>query len=372
MLVIFAVMCVPMALSFFKVRQARPLSGGYEKAEKPKLTLNNWLDRGYQDSADRYVKLAEGAGPAFTRLGNQIRFSLFKSPSARFVIVGKDNFLYEENYIHTYYGEDYIGQDSISKTLDKLKFLQDTLHRLGHELVVLLCPGKGAFYPEYIPDKLRKPETTRTNMLGYVAGLPQHHINHIDFYTWFLGQKHRSPYPLFPKYGTHWSNYAEFLVADSISHYLGALMHRPMPRMTIKKIEMSSEPQGRDDDIAQGLNLWKSLEPYPMAYVKEKQIDTAAHMPAGLVIADSFFWGGFGMGLNRLYFGDTDFWYYNEDWHRETGEPKKVSDLDLSKELQSHEVILIMFTDANAYRAGFGFIENACRVFHYPGGTKQG
>lgn len=360
-----------MVQDLFPFWKVRPLSGSYEMPVKPKLTPDNWLSRGFQDSADRYVRLGGGFGPAFIRAGNQLQFSLFKKAMANGVVVGRNNYLYEENYIRAYYGEDYIGADSISKNLGRLKFLQDTLHRLGHELIVVLCPGKASFYPEYIPDRLRKPEATHTNMLGYVKGLPQYQINHIDFYSWFLSRKYKSLYPLFPKYGIHWSNYAEYLVADSMARYIGHLVHRHMPELKITNVETSLVLKGRDNDIANGINLLDSLVPYPMAYPEVQVLDTVAHKPSGLVIADSYYWGAFGAGLQRFYFGDNDFWYYNEESYSSKGGMQKVSDLNLLKEIQKHEVILIMFTDANAYRAGFGFIENACRMFHYPGSPKH-
>lgn len=364
-------MFLPLVQDVYPLWQAKPLNGSYDKPVKPRLTLDNWLSRGFQDSTDRYVRLGGGFGPAFIRLGNQLQFSLFKKALANGVVVGKNNYLYEENYIHAYYGEDYIGLDSINKNLDKLKFLQDTLHRLGHELIVILCPGKASFYPEYIPDQMRKAETRQTNMLGYVRGLPVHHIHHIDFYTWFLRQKYKSIYPLYPQYGIHWSNYAEYLVADSIARYIGQLAHRRMPEMKITRVETSRILKGRDNDIADGLNLLDSLGTYPMAYPSIEVLDTIAHKPSGLMIADSYYWGAFGTGLQGLYFGDNDFWYYNEESYNNKGGSQKVGDLNLLKEIERHEIVAIMFTEVNANRAGWGFIENACRVFHYKESPKH-
>lgn len=297
LLLILLVMFLPMAQDLFSLWPVKPLNGSYEKPLKPKLTTGNWLSGGYQDSIDNYVRLGGGSGPALIRLGNQLQFSLFSKAMANGVVVGHNNYLFEANYIHAYYGEDYLGQDSINKNLDKLAFLQDTLHKLGHELIVILCPGKASFYPEHIPDNLRRARTTQTNMLGYIQGLPAHGIHYIDFYTWFIQQKYKSLYPLYPQYGIHWSHYAEYLVADSIAGYIGQLMHRPMPEMKITRVEVSRSMRGRDNDIAEGLNLLDSLVSFPMAYPDIEVLDTIAHKPTGLMVADSYYWGAFGAGL---------------------------------------------------------------------------
>ena len=66
------------------------------------------------------------------------------------VVIGKENYLYEKGYIDAFFGVDFIGHDSIAISAYKLKMIQDTLAKLNKTLLIILAPGKGDFFPEYI------------------------------------------------------------------------------------------------------------------------------------------------------------------------------------------------------------------------------
>lgn len=352
----------------FHVKTPAALKGSMDVAKKPVLTATGWLNRTYADSMEAYIKGSYGFRNVYIRLNSQIGFSVFKKAYANGVVIGKDNFLYEENYIRAYYGLDYIGQDSLNRQTEKLKYLQDTLHRLGCELLVVLNPGKASYFPEYIPDEMKAQPTDQTNMKGYEASLNRYHVRHIDFYKWFNEQKTKTKYPLFPKYGIHWSHYADYVVADSLAAYIEHLIHKHLPELKITSIETTTELRDRDNDIADGMNLLLGLKSFPMAYPSAETItDSATYKPNVLVISDSFYWGMISTGLAARYFDKNYFWYYNEERHSSRDEPMvRVSQLDLVSELKKQDVVIIMATESTLPNLGWGFIDQAYTAFAGP------
>ena len=63
-------------------------------------------------------------------------------------------------------------------------------------------------------------------------------------------------------------------------------------------------------------------------------------------------------------FATYDYWYYNklvfpDIWT----ENHPVSKLDFKKEIEKQEVILIMITEMNLYKAFWGFPEQVCKTY---------
>ena len=48
---------------------------------------------------------------------------MFRLPTAFGVIIGKENYFYEENYIKAYTGVDFLGEDSLSRMVNRIKFI---------------------------------------------------------------------------------------------------------------------------------------------------------------------------------------------------------------------------------------------------------
>jgi len=216
----------------------KPLEGYYIDAEKDKFSWNGWFAGTYQESQDKYLNDHFGFRSFFIRLNHQWRFSFFNKVKTQWVVVGKENYLYEENYIKAWYGDDFIGQDSIEQRMYKLKMLQDTLNQLEKRIIVVLAPGKGSFYPEYIPDNLHKERGT-TNIDVYRQYIEKWNINCIDFNRYFIDNKEKSPYPLYPQYGIHWSYYGMCLAADSMVRYVEKINNIDMPNMYWETVKMS-------------------------------------------------------------------------------------------------------------------------------------
>ena len=363
--VIIGLLFLPMIQHKFRFFEETPLNGSYAYSTKPELNKESWFSGMYQEGQDRYIQEHTGFRPGWFRFYNQWNYYLFNKANAQGVVVGKEDFLYEENYIKAYYGIDFLGEQKIEEITSRWKALQDTLKRKGIDLAVILAPGKASFYPEYIPDRYRKAKTQRTNYWAFKKQFVKQAVNCMDMHSWFESMKKNSKYPLFPRTGIHWSTYGQYLAADSISRFVSKRLKTELPKFVLDGIELSDSSQLGDDDVEDGMNIFTDIPDFKMAYPKiHFSRPVKPNDPKVLVIADSFYWGLFNSGLSNLVFNNGEFWYYNEQIYPATFTKETlVKNQDLDKKLKENKVVFLLITDANLYKFSFGFLEMACKEY---------
>jgi hypothetical protein len=355
---IMLILIVPFFQEKLHLMELAPLKGSIAVPEEPDFSFNGWFTGEFQENQENYLNEAFGFRNLFVRINNQIAFSLFNKAKANGVIVGKKNYLYEENYIKAYYGTDFIGNDSISHRMQKLRFIQEVLAKQNKNIILVFAAGKGSFYPEYFPDHV-KQEKGITNYEKHVELARSLGLNFIDFNKYFIENKNKSKYPLYPQYGIHWSYYGMSLAADSMIRYIEKMRNIDMPNLFWDKIEMAP-PKISDYDIADGMNIKFRLKTFDMAYPNlQIQASEGKTRPSVLMISDSYYWDMFNFGISKAFTNDH-FWYYNKQVYPDSFKsPVETSQLDLRAQIAQHDVIIIMATDANLQGFGWGFIENA-------------
>ena len=338
----------------------KSLNGSFETAKNPHFSSHDWFEGNYQIQEQDYLNQNIGFRNFFVRLYNQLHYTLYNQARAKEVVIGKDDYLYEEKYNKAYMGRDFIGEDKIREKVKKIKGISDILRRKGIDLIILLAPGKGSFYPEFIPEKYHPKNRTTTNYEVYKRALTEAGIHLLDFHSWFRKMKTNAPYPLFPKTGIHWSKYGEVLAADSLINYINSIQkEKQIPQLLISDIETSSKMRGTDDDIEKGMNLLFEIEDLPMGYPHfQIQVDSNSNQPKVLTVADSYYWGMFNWGLSRDAFNEGQFWFYNKQIYPESfTNPVNVDDINMVEEVEKNDVVILLSTDANLYKFGFGFID---------------
>ncbi len=345
--------------NIFKVK---PLFGAVTLAADTSITAKGWFTAEYQQQKELFTNDNFGFRSLLVRLNNQIAYWLYNKAKANGVIIGKNNYLYEENYIKACLGIDYVGEDSIAHRMNRLKYISDTLTKLNKNLILVYAAGKGGFYPEFIPDEYGKKRGT-TNFETHIKFSKQLKLNFIDFNSYFIANKNKSKYLLYPQYGIHWSHYGVYLVEDSIIRYIEKLRNIDMPNAFYDKVDFEY-PKNTDRDISDGMNLLFNFKSPMMAYPLVKyQNDSAKTRPSVLVISDSFYWGIFSSGISAA-FDKTQFWYYNKEVIQDgSNKPLAPFELNLREEIKKYDVVIILSTDANLPAMGWGFIENLYDMF---------
>lgn len=334
------------------------LDGAFSVTNYIPFSVDRWVNGEYQKNTENYLNDHFGFREFFVRLNNQVRFSLFNKLSNKTATIGKNNFLYENAYISSYAGKDFIGKELIEENTRKIKFLQDTLATLGKQLLIVLAPSKARIYPEYISDSL-KPNPI-SNYHEYVNGFTEHKINFIDFNAIFLAKKKHAAYPLYPTLGIHWSVLEGIRAYDTILNYLSNLSGRNLPDMIITKEVEKKELEDPDDDMGKNLNMLCLPEHLKMAY-PQFTVDKKGADPSNLLaVGDSYWWDIFLRKLPKKTFLFNEFWYYNKEiWGNNSFEKFYVDSVDIKRRILQTDFIIIVSTEINLNRLGFGFFDMA-------------
>lgn len=342
--------------------------GGYEPIPaNVQFNKADWATGTYQKGKEQYLKTHLGFRNWALRLDHQIAYSLYNQSKVHAVVIGKEDYLFDYDYILEHNGKFEVKEFEINTRLNRLVQLQDTLKKLGKHLMVVIGPNKADFFPEYLPDKDQIPRAgLKTNYDYYVKGMRQRNINLVDANGWFLEMKGKTAYPLFPQTGIHFSFYGAALFADSIISHVEEALNKDLPDLTWTDMVMAKEPREEDDDLEDALNILGNIPsyelPYPTIVIDEK----GKYKPRSLTIGDSFYWRFVNWGGLQKVWNNGQFWYYNKDAHPSN---RQVANLDFGKEIEKVEVICILMASVNLWRFGFGFDDQLYK--HYFGNQKD-
>jgi hypothetical protein len=361
---ILLVMLLPLIQQHVKFHESKKLKGAHVPAPEAYFSMNSWMSGDFQQAYENWFNENFGFRPELVRVHNEIAYDLYHEAKANSVIIGKENYLYEESYLKAYTGKDFIGRKQIAETTNKLRMLQDSLEKKGTTLIVCLAAGKASFYPEYIPDAYG-PASDSTNYKVFAQCLNELHVNHIDYNNWFMNMKGHTDFPLYPKTGIHWSRYGSLLATDSLIHYVEAKRNVDMPEIVWEKTVFTDTLDSPDGDIGDAMNLVWPIQHFPMGHPVYHFGDTTgkAHVRM-MTISDSFFWNMFDIGLAPSTFSDIRFYYYNNEVYCTDGTPFHYADLETEmKDADQADVVVLMATESNLFGFGWGFINDAFNHF---------
>ncbi|MBK9291433.1 MAG: hypothetical protein IPM52_07385 [Bacteroidetes bacterium] len=337
--------------------KVRGLKGYFENPVKPSFSVSNFLNGTYQDSLNTWLEHHVGFRPDLIRIYNQLRYSLFDTVTANAVVRGKNGFLYETNYIRALYGLDYVGDEQVEKHATQLSQISEWLGRHNKHLVVLLAPGKASFFPEHVPDRFASAAVGKRNDFEYAKALSARGVPVIHGNPWFAAMRDTAKLALFPKCGIHWSYYGMTLAFDSLINTMAQVSGRKWLDFRVSRIEVTHKLRSPDRDLWEGLNIICEPDDFAMPY-PELQLKKIGKAPNVMVVADSYYWQWFGSGYATEAFGEHAFWYYNEQiFPGDGGSPIERRNVDMLLRVLENDFIVILLTDANMYRFGFGFVE---------------
>ena len=364
--IILLALLLPALQGFFGFLPVKPLNGDFLQIEKPAFSSNAWFEGSFQSSFDPWLEQNIGFHNSMVRLHNQIDYSLFQKVNAEGVVRGRNGQLYEYDYIRAWMGWDFVGEELLDKKLRQFRFLQQHLKdHFNTDLVLVLEPGKASVYPEDIPSRYAKAEKGKTNYEYMLKRATELGIHLIDLNAYFIKIKDTSSYPLFPKQGTHWSEFAMWYGADSLLNYIESLRGIHIPEIVHEGREISPELQSTDYDVGITLNLLCDLPHGPMPYPKYHfPKDTTYQKPNVLAIADSYYWNFFNTRIPKNLFNNEAFWYFYKKVYPDSyfGD-KFVDELDLKAEVEKQDVIFFMTTERFMYMVDRGFVDDLYSIY---------
>ncbi len=367
--VILIAISLPLLLSLGKKDNKPNLTGLVISDEKPKMTSETWFNGTYQTEMDDYNNDHWAFKELMVRLNNQLYYDLFNQIRVNGFVIGKEDYLYSESYIYSAFGDDDVNEQRVVTLMEKAKVVQDTLKKKGIDLLFVYAPGKGKYCEEFIEDKYKHP-VKQTNHDLFVKHGKEKGINQLDLYTLFEKLKPTTPYPLFPKFGHHWSFYGECVAVDTIIKHIEHLHHCDMPNIVYGNIEVVDSARSRDADVLKSMNLYR--EPSQNMKLAYPQVgfenDSLKNTTPVLTISDSYWYGPVYMGVPTNCFAGGQFWYYYNKVIPSPvpGEKVEVWQLDLKQSIESNKVIMLLYSDGNLSGFGNNFINDAYELYTSP------
>ena len=131
----------PLIQLIFEPIKLKGLEGAFVEAEKPVFSYSNWTTSKFQNQVSIYLKQKTPFRADFVRLRNQLNYWLFDEINTIFTL-GKDNYIFDPNYIKARTGEDYISNELQHQKIESIKNAKQILDSLEIPIIVLIAPNK--------------------------------------------------------------------------------------------------------------------------------------------------------------------------------------------------------------------------------------
>jgi hypothetical protein len=330
------------------------------------LSWSSWFSGNFQEGFQKSIESHVGFKNTLTRLRNQYDYSLFGMTNAGRFLAGYNDVLFEDEYIFEYTGKYFIGRAPIDRKVDQLKDILPLLKSLDIDLIPVFLPGKASFFPEKIPAHFHPERRSLSNYEYFRMRFDQYNIPYLDLSKYFLGAKDTCRFPLFPKFGMHWSTYGMIKAMDTLLRFTEKIHQTKLPHIWIKRVNVSDTVPGDDNDIGILLNLIFPLRYAPTAYPQYSVVIEPGQKKLKVLVVSDSYYDLVQKTIALDIFSENEYWYYN-DWLKSgpgVSDQTRLDKSDLLNKLGQFDVILLMSSDMNLHSGFFNFIEDTYLALH--------
>jgi hypothetical protein len=363
-------LCLPVLQRFSGLIPERPLKGVEEPKEPPVPTWRAWWRGRFQERFEKDFDIRLGLRSWFVRTDNQINLTLYRQTQWTMktqVVLGKDDFLYERDYVKRYrHPPSPSLPEKIRKVARRMKRLQDRLAARGIPLLVVIAPSKAEVYPENVPDRFRRlPEHELGGDYGPLSeAFHEVGVNLVDAREMFRREREKSPTLLFSRGGTHWNHYGASLVMAEIMRRLGELSGRDLPELFCTGSRTDDEVWRADNDLGDILNVWQRerfVRPQTHAVCTTRPA-AGGFRPDILLVGDSFSQTLTALMEENELVRDKEILYYftrRLDYPGTLSEAFDPAAFNVLDALRGRDAVIIETNEYWFPNAGFGFVEKA-------------
>ncbi|MCO6500414.1 MAG: hypothetical protein J5I47_08575 [Vicingus serpentipes] len=351
---------LPLIQNIFKPLIIKGLDGAFIEPEKPTFSIENWNTSKYQDDALLYIKYNTAFRPDFVRISNQLDYWFFDEINT-ILTLGKENYIFDPNYIISRKGEDYLDEEKRHKKIQTLSKVKSILDSLSIPILFCIAPNKANYYSSFLPSKTVK--SANRNQTFYEQQFQREKLPYINFDRFFEEKQQQTEHCLMPKYGAHWSVYGAYIAGIELFKSIELLTNKKYVAIVEDSIAISSKARFTDDDYLASLNLiqkWKSPSmAYP--YLSFEVVDK----PNALIISDSFFWTFYDLNIVQNCFSpSSEMWYYNKTRFNSLKEKIGERDPYLSyNDIKERDIIIVVSSDPGLKDLGYGFLEQLVGLY---------
>ena len=360
---------LPMFQEMFRPIKVKPLKGHTKPIECPKLTYNSYRDGKFQKDIEQYISENFGFRDPIIRLYNQYIWTCFRKTHIKFLVPGKEDWLYYFGAVKDYYGTEQHSRykttkdakNYYDKNVKMMCELRDILKTYDIEFLSFMAPSKVRVYPEYLPDWER--DTTTINPIEYYSkALSEAGFPNIEMTSWFKTMKDTLGYPVFSQMDNHWQ-FTSVYAYDSLFRFMDSLKHFNIPRIkygTPYPIEVKFQ----DDEAS--LNLIFPVRNKNTEYKLDVEVvsDSTSRKPRVLFVGDSFVWALTKFIPWEQLMDDVEIWFYNEDVYDGFNKTQyRKKEINILESMLDVDFIVFYSTGHQWYKATYGFVEEALEAF---------
>lgn len=338
------------------------LSGVSAQIQFPILTRVGLLDGTVQEDIGSYYSEHLPGRDLMIKIRNQMIFSIYKKSPNQNVVLGKNDTLFEKEYICKY-EKIYcpVSEEYTRELCGKLTIIRDKLEAAGKEMYVFITPTKVRYYEEYVPDRYRAAAVYGDrpgNYEMFTEILKEYDLKVYDSIPFVDEYAKTAEVPLFYKTGSHWSWPLSMAVSADLVRFLNenSRFHLPETTVTIKK---SEDPVFPDTDIFDSMNLF--TKPYDSYYDAEYHHDKAAEEGPNLFCRGGSFMGQTISPLIKEGYFPHDMYLENtmfcQDNFSGGGYFSDYSQLDMAYAIGQADVVIFEVNEAHIPVMGFGLFE---------------
>ena len=350
--------------------------------EKQDLTFKTYWDGSYQKYLAQQARKSTGFREFFSRCHNQVAYTCFGKIANPNVVEGENHEFYLKGCL-----DDVTGQLLVRNygTVDNAKFdaqknveetltLIDTLRQHGTQFLFVFCPTKPAVYPETMPEALKDSISDFVLADYYIELFKENNIPHIDFYNYFKSLKDSFPYPLYTRFGSHWSEATIPFVADSILRKLEAVTGYRLPSVEVVDSNLSRDYSDQDGELETSIDLLLPLcKPKASRPISALQDTLGKDRPNLLVVGDGYFTPLQGSCFVKA-FNRWDFWLYNQTSISSRPELnwKYLNQLfNTAETLEQADIVIALYTSNYLLNFMSGFPKSALELYENGGTNEQ-
>lgn len=338
------------------------LNGVTRKIEEPQYNIFKYLSGEFQKKMESYYAENYPYRNCYIKVYNQLRYSIFREGT---VVVGKDNYLFEKNYIEEYLGISKAASDEkIEKVVKILEKIDLICKEADKEFFIIITPSKAAFCSEYIPNFYYKlSEETKDNERNYdklIKNLSNSNIKYID--SCRILREVQIDEPIFYKTGTHWSYVASTKVLEEGIKYINEKSSKKYNNIKVIGSEQNRDPFfGEDHDIYLLQNIFKG-DKDKLYYKPKISVEKGVNKHNLFMQGGSFCWN-LTKYLDTNVFDEIDFSFYQQfitryrvgqRQEREGIKDNKITDSQLKNMLKNKDTIVLEVNE----EAIAGWIDN--------------
>ncbi len=359
--IVLLALLVPTIQQAFKPVLIDDLNGIYEIFEKPELRISSLIDKSFQDQFEKHYNQNFGFRNIFVKVRNELDWRIFKKINASKVLAGKDDYLFERDYLYSYSGSNYIGDSAMHVKAQRLKSAARYFTDRSLPFLIVIAPGKGWYYPDHMPEPFVSRPQGKTNYDGLMDEFDQVGLNYIDFNKEFLNLKDSLGVLIYPKTGIHWSSYGASLAFDSIISYSEKHFNLQIPEHEVDGIDVLKTTITKgDNDLEKLMNLLIKMDNFKMIYPDYK-VDKSVDKPKVLAIGDSFFYA---IQKYAVKLFDLDYYYYYK-LDKTMLDDSFTTDIDVW--IDRYDMIILLATEAGIHSFPWGLLDDMDSTIEHKG-----